>query len=355
MAKSSKRPTIIDIARQAGVSFKTVSRVLNDNPHVGKELRERVLKAAADLDYRPNLAARSLAGPRNYSIALLLPIRLADMESDDDWYLPAFLSDLQFAALIACQKLGYRLSVEICDLSVGAPPPRIPASILRGEYDGVMVVPPLCDRPELVNALAGTGIPYVLIAPGLDIADALSVATDEYGGAAAMTRYLLDLGHRHIGFIKGPDGHKAASARLNACQDELAAFDPALVPMVESGFFNFPTGHRAAEALLARPQPPTAIFCANDDMAAGAIAAATRRGLRVPDQLSIVGFDDSAMARLTWPPLTTVRQSLGGMAAAAVQLLTSSRQNAVGEGDESRHITLPYKLIERASAKPPSR
>ncbi|HZV57093.1 MAG TPA: LacI family DNA-binding transcriptional regulator [Sphingobium sp.] len=349
MAKRSKRPTIIDIARQAGVSFKTVSRVLNNNPHVGKDLRERVLKASADLDYRPNLAARSLAGPRNYSIALLIPIRLADMQGDDDWYLPAFLSDLQFAALLACQKLGYRLSVEICDVSAGAAPPAVPAGILRGEYDGVMIAPPLCDRPELVTAMAATGIPHVLIAPGLEAADALSVATDEYGGAAAMTRHLLELGHRRIAFVQGPEGHKAASARLKAYRDVLAQVDPALAPIVESGLFNFPSGYRAAEALLARDKPPTAIFCANDDMAAGAIAAATQRGLRVPDQLSIVGFDDSAIARLTWPPLTTVRQSLGAMAGAAVQLLTGNGEGASGE--DRRHITLSYKLIERASAR----
>lgn len=354
MAKHGRRPTIIDVARRAGVSFKTVSRVLNHNPHVGPALRERVLKAAAELDYRANIAARSLAGPRTYTFALLIAIRMDDLQSEDDWYLPAFLSDLQFAAMLACQKAGYRLTIEICDISAAAPPPGLPPGIAASAIDGIIVAPPLCDRVEMIAALEASAIPYVLIAPGRDNPDARSVATDEYGGAAAMTRHLLALGHRRIGFVKGPEGHRAAGARLQACRDILADFDPALAPIVESGAFNFASGHRAAQILLARPAPPTAIFCANDDMAAGAIAAAMQRGLRVPEQLSIAGFDDSAVAHITAPALTTVRQSFSAMANAAVRLLASAGSEGTGE-TEPRQVILPYRIIERASvAAPPA-
>jgi len=344
-----KRPTIIDIAKQAGVSFKTVSRVLNNNQNVAPELRERVLKAAAALDYRPNLAARSLAGPRSYTIALLMPILNVEMQSDDDWYLPAFLSDLQFAALLACQRAGYRLTVELCSAAPGAPPIALPPGINRSHIDGIIMIPPLCDRIEMVEALQASAIPYVLIAPGLGSGDGLSVATDEYGGAAAMTRHLLALGHRRIGFIRGPEGHRAAAARLRAYEDMLAAHDATLEPMVETGAFDFASGDRAARALLSRPDRPTAIFCANDDMAAGAIGAATRLGIRVPEDLSIAGFDDSAVSRITSPPLTTIRQPLGAMATAAVRML-SSDATALPDGD--RHVILPYRLIERASTCP---
>ncbi len=339
------RPTIIDIAKQAGVSFKTVSRVLNHNPHVAQALRERVLKAAAELNYRPNLAARSLAGPRSYAFALLMAIRVSDMESENDWYLPPFLSDLQFSATLACQRAGYRLSIEICDISPGAPPLTLPAGLSGREIDGLMVAPPLCDRPEMIAALDASGIPYVLIAPGLAVREAHSVATDEYGGAAAMTEYLLALGHRRIAFIKGPDGHLAAAARMKAYGDVMAEFKDAAPPVVRQGLFTFASGHDAAQALLDMDAPPTAIFCANDDMAAGAIAAATERGIRVPDQLSVAGFDDSAAARLTSPALTTVRQSLGAMASAAVRILAATDDKEAG----GQHIVLPYKLIERAS------
>ena len=349
MAAREGRPTIIDVARRAGVSFKTVSRVLNNNPHVATDLRERVLKAAADLDYRANVAARSLAGQRTYTLALLIEIRVTDLHGEDDWYLPAFLSDLQFAAMLACQKAGYRLTIEICDTSANAPPPALPAGITRADIDGIIVAPPLCDRIEMVNALDASGIPYVLIAPGLDVPNARSVATDEYGGAAAMTRYLLDQGHRRIAFVQGPAGHRAAAARLRAYRDALAAFDTTLQPMIEQGGFTFASGYRAAQALLAMTKPPTAIFCANDDMAAGAIAAATRRGIRVPDQLSIAGFDDSAVARITAPALTTVRQSFGAMASAAVRLLSAGES---GADTEPRQRILPYKIIERASIAP---
>ncbi|HWJ68714.1 MAG TPA: LacI family DNA-binding transcriptional regulator [Sphingobium sp.] len=344
MARRGGRPTIIDVARRAGVSFKTVSRVLNNNPHVGQELRERVRQAAADLDYRANVAARTLAGPRTYTFALLIAIRMVDLASEDDWYLPAFLSDLQFAAMLACQKAGYRLTIEICDVSAGALPPRLPAGIAASDIDGIIVAPPLCDHIEMVEALDRSGIPYVLIAPGLDSETAPSVATDEYGGAAAMTRHLLALGHRRIGFISGPDGHRAATARLKACRDVLAAFDETLAPLVEGGAFNVASGLRAADALLRLAEPPTAIFCANDDMAAGAIAAAMQRGIRVPEQLSIAGFDDSAIAHITSPALTTVRQSFGAMATAAVKLLAAADKAA-----PAAHIILPYKVIERGS------
>jgi LacI family transcriptional regulator len=347
MSSRDGRPTIIDVARQAGVSFKTVSRVLNGNPRVAEDLRERVLKAAVDLDYRPNLAARSLAGPRNYSLALLVALRLSDIQGEEDWYLPAFLSDMQFAMTLACQKAGYRLTVEICDWPDDSKPPKLPAGLDRAQIDGIIVTPPLCDRVEMIRALDATGIPYVLIAPGLDVAKALSVATDEYGGAAAMVRRLLDLGHRRIAFVKGPDDHYAAAARLQAYRDVMTASDLELI--VESGNFIFGSGQRAGEKLLAMSEPPTAIFCANDDMAAGAIAAATQRGMRVPDQLSIAGFDDSAMARITYPPLTTVRQPLAAMATAAVRLLAAANGES---SEEPEQVTLPYKIVERASTAP---
>lgn len=344
------RPTIIDIAKKAGVSFKTVSRVLNDNPHVKEELRNRVLEAATALNYRPNLAARSLAGQRNYTFALLMGIRTSDMESRDEWYLPPFLSDLQFLATLACQKAGYRLSIEIIDTSPGSPPPALPLGMNAGDVDGVLVSPPLSDSIEIIRALETAKIPYVLIAPGLDPDRAYSVATDEYGGAAAMTDHLLALGHRRMGFIKGPERHLAAIARMTAYCDVLAKFDATLEPMIEQGDFNFGSGYRAAKALLARDNPPTAIFCANDDMAAGAIAAANELGISVPGQLSIAGFDDSAVARITSPALTTIRQPLGAMATAAIRLLSplDGEKRA-----EMQKVVLPHKLIQRASTAPP--
>lgn len=345
------RPTIIDIAKKAGVSFKTVSRVLNHSPHVKQELRDRVLEAAAALNYRPNLAARSLAGQRNYAFALLMGIRTSEMESQDEWYLSPFLSDLQFLATLACQKAGYRLSIELVDSSPGAAPPALPPSITAAEIDGVLVAPPLSDSVEIKQALETARIPYVLIAPGRDTDRALSVATDEYGGAAAMTEHLLALGHRRVAFIRGPERHLAATARMTAYCDVLAEFDGTLTPMIEQGDFNFGSGYRAANALLSLATPPTAIFCANDDMAAGAIAAANERGVRVPGQLSIAGFDDSPAARMTSPALTTIRQPLGAMAAAAIRLLSSDEGEPRGE---MQHVVLPYKFIQRASTAPPA-
>ena len=347
MSKRDGRPTIIDVARRAGVSFKTVSRVLNGNPRVAADLQDRVRRAASDLNYQPNLAARSLASPRSYTLALLFALPLKDMQREDELYFPSFYSDLQFAAMLASQKAGYRLTIEICDTSDDAPPAFLPSGVTSSNLDGIIVSPPLCDHVEMIEVLGKSGIPHVLIAPGLNIENGLSVATDEYGGAAAMTEYLLALGHRRIAYVNGPDGHFAAAARMKAYCDVLAAFEPNIDPIIEKGAFTYASGYRAAEALLSMPVPPTAIFCANDDMASGAIAAATRLGVRVPDQLSVAGFDDSAMARITSPQLTTVRQPFGAMTTEAERLL-SDMQSA----STPQHVVLPAKVIERGSTAP---
>lgn len=349
MARKSGRPTIIDIAEKAGVSFKTVSRVLNDNPRVAQELRERVLKAAAELDYRPNLAARSLAGPRSYTIAMLVAVQMLDLSREEDWYLPPFISDLQMNALLACQRMGYRFSVETIDSEIFAAPDKVRRQLARDGIDGVILVPPLCDDMVLLDALEAHEVPYVRLAPGIDPGRGASIATDEYGGAAAMTRRLLELGHRRIGFVAGSIAHRAAAVRQQAYGDMLAQVPDAAPPMIEQGDFTFNSGLEAAGALLDRPDRPTAIFCANDDSAAGALAAAAQRGIRVPEQLSVAGFDDSATARLTWPRLTTIRQPLAAMTLGAVRYLAAVTSGA--KSDEER-LVLPFLLVERDSTGP---
>jgi LacI family transcriptional regulator len=349
MASQKRRPTIVDIANRAKVSFKTVSRVLNENPRVDPDLRSRVLKAMAELDYRPNLAARSLAGRRGYSIALLIDRTELFSDQDANSYFAPYLVDLQAGALLACREAGYHFFIEPFDPRGPEFPGNLRAQLSKLALDGVVLAPPSADRRELLDALEEWEIPYVRIAPGIDPGRAPSVATDEYHGAFAMAEHLLSLGHRQIGFVAGPESHIAAGIRLVAFR-EAAAGRADLI--VEPGDFTFAGGLTAGAVLLERADRPTAIFAANDFMAGGVVAAATRAGLRVPQDVSIAGFDDSAIARFVWPPLTTVRQPIRAMAHAAIEYLVAL---AAGQDDPPRETMLASQLIEREStAKTPS-
>lgn len=348
MATEKRRPTIIDIAKKADVSFKTVSRVLNDNPRVAAELRGRVLDAMAELDYQPNLAARSLAGRRGYAIALLVDRSEFFREDDANAYFTPYLVDLQAGALMACRELGYHFFVEPYDFGSGTFPNDLRAQLSKVALDGVVLAPPSADRLALLDALEQWGIPYVRIAPGLDVDRAPSVATHEYEGTTAMAEHLLALGHRRIGMICGPDSHIATGVRLVAFHDAVRGKAELLL---HPGDFTFSGGLTAGSALLDRTDRPTAIFAANDFMAAGAIVAATSLGLQVPLDVSIAGFDDSAIAHFVWPPLTTVRQPIRAMARTAIEYLVA---HAGGRDNSAPRTELALRLVLRESTAPPA-
>ena len=351
MGKGQSSATIIDIAKRAGVSFKTVSRVLNEHPTVGAALRERVIQAMADLDYRPNVAARSLPGRRGYAIAFIISAESMMHSGDEDWYLAPFCADLQFGAFKACQDVGYRFVLQSVDIESPTLTQDLGRQLAQEGVDGVVLSPPTADSARLLDALDACGITYVRIAPGTQPDRSASVAIDEYGGGFAMTKHLLSLGHRHIGFIAGPDDHIAARERMTGYCDALAQVEGAGPAMVMPGDFTFLSGMESAQKLLACEQPPTAIFAANDDMAAGALAAANHSGIRVPTQLSIAGFDDSTTARLAWPPLTTIRQPIAAMTAAAIRYLIAAAGTG-GSAPPVERIEIPFTLVSRSSAGP---
>ena len=298
-------PTIVDVAKRAGVSIKTVSRVMNQEPTVHPETRALVLSVVAELNYRPQLSARSLAGARSFLIGLL-------------YYEPsaAFVAGVQRGATLRCREAGRHLVVESLSSESADLVGQLEAMIAALRPDGMILTPPLCDHPDVLAALREHGTPTVLISPTTDHGLA-RVGMDDALAAEELTRLLLGLGHRRIAFVQG---NQSASERRRAgferaLRAEGLAPDPALVL---PGTFDFESGVAAAHHLLALPQPPSAVFAANDDMALGVFAAAQRQGLSVPRDLSVVGFDDSRAATLVWPPLTTVRQPLAEMAMAAV-------------------------------------
>jgi LacI family transcriptional regulator len=343
MVSGKRRPTIIDIANKAGVSFKTVSRVLNDNPRVAADLRTRVLKAMAELDYQPSLAARSLAGRRGYAIALLVDLVEFYQEGDANAGIAPYLIDVQAGALLACRDLGYHFFIEPYDAGSPNFPNDLRAHLSKLALDGVILAPPSSDRLPLLQALEDWGVPYVRLTPGIDTDRAPSVTTEEYSGTAELAEHLLALGHRRIGMVCGPEAHIAAGVRLVAFRETLAGRAELVT---HPGDFTFDSGIAGGLALLDTTDRPTAIFAANDFMAAGVVAAASQLGLKVPGDVSVAGFDDSVVAHFVWPPLTTVRQPIRGMARAAIEYLVARAGGGEAPGER---MALPLQLVVRQS------
>ena len=335
--------TINEVAAEAGVSIKTVSRVLNREPNVREDTRKRVLAAAEALRYRPSQSARSLAGSRSFLICLLY-----DNPS------PAYVSDVQQGAVSRCREAGYHLIVEPIDSHAPDLARTVEATISTLQVDGVILTPPVSDNVEVLDVLERLGAAYVRIAPDRSPERAASVGMDDRRAAYDMTAHLIGLGHRDIGFIKGHPEHGAAHLRFDgfaaAMQDHGLEVEPS---RVAQGWFSFRSGLEAADKLLSPATRPTALFASNDDMALGAIAVASRLGLRVPQDLSIVGFDNTPSAITAWPPLTTVRQPIVEMAAAAAALLLNGEAAAKGSTGQPPHRMLDFEIVTRESAAPP--
>jgi LacI family transcriptional regulator len=332
-----RRATIIDVAREAAVSIKTVSRVLTDAPNVSAKTRERVMKAATALHYQPNVVAQALVGRRSYLLGLFY-------ENPS----PNYVLELQQGALDRLHGERYRLVVlPVEKTSLVAD--NILSFVRAAGLDGVVLTPPASDNLVILERLSQARFPFVRIAPTLLPELGPRNVTDDVAAAGLMTEYLLSLGHRRIAMVKGDPGHPSAEARLLGFSQALAAADvPIRDDHIRQGLFTFESGLEAARTLLAGPERPTAIFAQNDDMAAGAIMAAHDLGLDVPVDVSVAGFDDSAIAKIVWPRLTTIRQPVFDMARAATDMLVSMLEKR----PHADVIDHPFALVTRQSTGP---
>lgn len=346
MARSSRRSrgtaTILDVAAVAGVSSMTVSRVVNGAPNVRDSTRRRVLEAIEQLNYSPNTAARSLAAGSATHIGLFYA-------NPSDAYLTQFL----VGALDGARRAGCHLVIEVCEGETAEAQAEATRRFANTHVEGVILPPPVSEYDPVHAELAAADIPVVSVARGLAPADALNVRIDDYEAARTITRHLIELGHRAIGHIRGHPGHMASAERHRGFNDALAeaGLDPDAAP-VEQGYFSYKSGLIAAQRLIARPSRPTAIFAANDDMAAATVSVAHRSGLEVPGDISITGFDDTALATSIWPELTTIRQPIAAMAEAALDLLLAHLSTARGT-PRVRERVLDFEFIIRDSAGPP--
>ncbi|MBT8105514.1 MAG: LacI family DNA-binding transcriptional regulator [Woeseiaceae bacterium] len=341
------RPTIDDVATLAGVSIKTVSRVVNREPNVRESTREKVEKAIAELDYRPNTSAQNLASHRAHLIVLVYDDPAA-YETPSSGY----IIRMQQGALKACRDAGFELLIYPCNFRRQDVGRELQNLIYRVRPAGIIVAAPLSNMPAIVGAVKETGTPYVRLAHGTKNGKEYSVVTNDREYSADMTKYLASLGHERIAFIKGDVRHRAVGNRFDGYRDGLEeAGLPYREELVAQGDNSVGSGEECAAELLARSPRPTAIFCANDDMAAGVLRVATRLGIRVPDQLSIAGCDDIALTRQLYPSLTTIRQPLGAMAeAASLALIDDSR----GKPREPQLEVIAGKIEIRESTAPPA-
>jgi LacI family transcriptional regulator len=336
------RATMSDVANLAGVSLKSVSRVVNREPNVSSVLRGKVEAAIAELAYVPDLAARSLAGARALAIGLLF-------DDFGDAFMPSYFPKAQSGVQRACRDNGYHLVVETFSSLVPDFAEALARMLQSVRIDGFVLTPPYSDNAEAMNVFDSLGIPYSRIAPFADIARAPYVAIDDAAAASEMARYLWDLGHRRFGFVSGKADHSSAQARRKGFYEALAALGCGEIVEAYAGF-QFELGIGAAREIMERDDPPTAIFAANDDSAAGVMTGLVQLGLKVPDDVSVAGFDNSWITESVWPYLTTVHQPIAEMGyVAAMQLI--GRGN--GGSDPTDLPEVATRLIVRGSTAGP--
>lgn len=346
--KISPKPTIKDIAKIAGVSFKTVSRVINNEEVVGDELRAKIWKIIKELDYHPNLSARGLRGTVS-SIGFIY-------DNPNSHY----IIEIQNGILSTCTQAGYELIIRPCDSRADNLPEQVLAMVDRSRVGGLVLTPPISENEKVLQALLQRGIEVVRILsgelPGAGREPSPCIYVDDRKAAYQLTQHLLQLGHRHIAFLAGDDSHKSTHERqagfLQALVD--AGLD-AQQALTLPGRYAFDSGFERTQALLSQApqQHPSAIFGCNDEIAAGALFAARANNLQVPEQLSIVGFEDSPFSRQTWPTLTTAAQPTQEIAQQATRLLIDKiRANNSGvEDTRSQCEAYTPQLVVRNSSR----
>ncbi len=330
--------TLEEIAKQAGVSRSTVSRVLNKHPNVSSEARERVLAVTQRLDFEPNALARSLAGGRSRILGLVIPMGVSALFTDP--YFPILIQGVASA----CNTHDYSVMLWLAEPEQER---RVIQKILQGGLiDGVVVSSMLMDDP-LIRALLERQMPFILIGRHPTDQRVSYIDVDNRHSAREMVAYMLRLGYRRIATVSGPANMIAGNDRLEGYQ--LALRERGLIPdpaLIASGDFTEAGAYTATRRLLMHE--PDAIFCASDAMAMGALRALREAGKRVPEDIGLAGFDDIPMASRTDPPLTTVRQPIHRTGAVAAETLI----DLIEEGESRpRRVILPTELVIRNSCK----
>ncbi len=338
------KATINDVAKQAGVSIKTVSRVINNETSVRQLTREKVQLAVEELNYQPNLSARNLAGAKSFSVAYIY-------DNPNAYY----IIDMQEGILSACKQHGFELLIHPCDAKNKNITEEVVNMVKHARIAGLILTPPLSEMPEFVKTLVELDVKVVRIMSGDVAPDELSpcVMVNDRDAAQTITQHLIDLGHKDIAFIAGDAEHMSTIERYKGYRRALKAsnidFDKSLV--IE-GDYSFDSGVSGAKQLMSSESKntrPTAIFSCNDEIAAGALFAARLMNISIPEQLSIVGFENSPFSRQTWPKLTTADQPNSQIAEDAANLLISQVRKQKNKITISQYV--PKLVIRDSTAK----
>ena len=336
-----------DVAKAAGVSTMTVSRVLNRSPGVSAPTRLKVEAIIQKLEFAPDPSARGLRSGRSYTIGLVYDNPNAE-----------YIAEIQFGVLDTTRAAGYELFAHPCDFRSDQLANDILGFVRRLRVDGVILLPPVSERQDVVDELLANKIKLIRISSTQLDAKSQFVLSNDRAAAADMVRYLIGLGHTKIGFVSGPCDFRSAQERLAGYKEQLQKHSISDVDdyIVEGGF-TFESGIECGDRLLGLDEPPTAIFASNDEMAAGVIKAAHRKGLKVPQQVSVAGFDDSRIASHLSPSLTTVRQPLHDMGQSAASMLLKSIGEPLDETATPGEAITPMLVVREStdSAKPTAR
>ena len=330
--------TIKDVARQAGCSIKTVSRVVNDEAHVRADLRERVLAAITELGYAPNISARRLVQKRAYVICFLLHSS------------GSFQSALLSKVLDIGYEGNYDILVQTYYPSFSQSRKKIANLVLEHRIDGLVTMPPCDSDPYLIDLIKGSGLPYVHIAPINPTGGTPYVSAEDFTGAYQMTEQLIRGGHQRIGLLMGPRNHRTSLDCLYGYRAALenfhCRFEEQLTVDSEN---NFAGGYTAAKLLMALPQPPSALFAISDEAAAGALYALNELGLKVPGQAALCAYGDLGLSAQVFPGITAVHYPLEQIVEQAIQMLVALVE---GRQPEARQVILPTYIVERGSTTP---
>ena len=324
------KTTINDVAKKAGVSIKTVSRVMNKEPSVRQATIDKVMEAVKELDYQPNFAARNLAGTKSYTIAFIY-------DNPNAYY----VIDMQNGILAACREQGFELLIHPCNSRSDNLLDELSELVKHSRISGLVLTPPFSEQADVIDLFKQLDVEIVRIVSGRQDADNDDdcIVIDDFQASKDLTEHLVSQGHSSVAFIGGDKAHKSSDERLagykQAMQDAKLVINP---NHIVEGDYSFESGVKGAQQLLNQDDKPTAIFACNDEMAAGSLFAARLMGVEIPQQLSIVGFEDSPFSRQTWPKLTTAHQPNNTIAKLAASVLLSKTRKLKDSSDSKTFV-----------------
>jgi LacI family transcriptional regulator len=347
MARRRQEVTIKHVAAHAGVSLQTVSRVINNEPNVRPAMHEKVQAAIDQLGYVPSIAAQRMSGSRSYLIMAIndRDRTIADWQAREgnDW-----VDQMLLGGMLKCAEHGYRMIFELVDTHNDHVQRELSATIAALRPDGVILTPPHSENPLITELLEERGIPFARIGSIVD-GPGIALTMDDEGSARLATDHLIALGHQRIGLIAGPEEYSLSNWRIDGWKKAMEAHGLETQGLCVRGDFSFESGLCTAVRLLDQGSPPTAIIASNDQMALAVLDLAKERGLKIPNDLSLISFDNTPVVRFTQPQLTAIDQPIAATFARAVQLLITNGDAPPYE----QPVVVKGKLIERASTAPP--